>query len=74
MKNQENEKLGAMTPGAELHDVALQLTGLCDSLCSLSNETIGGGNFRDAQALAWSYECLAELANSLAKKLSELAP
>ncbi len=60
--------------GAGLYDKAVRLEGLAASLCLLSCETISCGNFRDAQQLAWSYECLAELANSLANELSDAAP
>ena len=58
----------------ELGDAAIELTGLCEVLCSQTQETIGAGEFKDAQKLAWSYDCLATLASKLARALSDAAP
>ncbi len=57
-----------------LQDAAIQLTGLCEVLCLHTQETIGRGDFTEAQNLAWSYECLAALAGKFAQELSDAAP
>ena len=60
--------------GVALHDEAIHITGLCETLCNMSLETISMEYFNDAQNLSWSYKCLAKLANELAEKLSDVAP
>ena len=57
-----------------LQDAAIELTGLCEVLCSQMQETIGVGDFKGAQKLAWAYDCLASLAGKLARELSDAAP
>lgn len=57
-----------------LNDEAIRISGLSEALCALSIETILSGNLRHAQNLSWSYECLADLAMTLAAKLEEIAP
>jgi hypothetical protein len=57
-----------------LQNAAIELTGLCEVLCSRLQETIGMGDFRKAQSLSWSYDCLAVLAEKLARELSDAAP
>ena len=57
-----------------LQDAAIELTGLAEVLCSQTQETIGAGDFRNAQKLAWAYDCLASLAEKLARELSDAAP
>ena len=54
-------------------DAAVELTGLCEVLCSSLHESIGAGDFKQAQKLAWSYDCLAVLAEKLARELSDAA-
>lgn len=54
-------------------DAAVELTGLCEVLCSSLQESIGDGDFKQAQKLAWSYDCLATLATNLARELSDAA-
>ncbi len=58
----------------KLQDAAIELTGLAEVLCSQTQETIGAGNFQNAQKLAWAYDCLASLAGKLARELSDAAP
>lgn len=57
-----------------LQDASIELTGLAEVLCSQTQETIGVGDFRSAQKLAWAYDCLASLAEKLARGLSDAAP
>jgi len=57
-----------------LQDASIELTGLAEVLCSQMQETIGVGDFRNAQKLAWAYDCLASLAYKLARELSDAAP
>jgi hypothetical protein len=60
--------------GAELNDQAVQITGLAESLCFVSGETIVTNDFSRAMQLAWAYEALAETAQVLASRLKEVAP
>ena len=57
-----------------LHAAAIELAGLSEVLCSQMQETIGQGDFTDAQNLAWAYDCLSALAAKLASELSDAAP
>ena len=57
-----------------LHAAAIELAGLSEVLCSQMQETIGQGNFKNAQNLAWAYDCLSTLAEKLASELSDAAP
>jgi hypothetical protein len=57
-----------------LQNAATEITGLCEVLCSQLQETIGAGDFKSAQKLAWSYDCLATLAEKLARELSDATP
>lgn len=57
-----------------LNDEAIRITGLAESLCFVSGETVVTGDFKSAQNLSWAYECLAGAANALAKRLREVAP
>jgi hypothetical protein len=60
--------------GAELYDLAIQLSGLCDVLRDHACETISCGDFKNAIDLSWSYSCVSSLAKNLAEKLSDIAP
>ena len=57
-----------------LQKASIELTGLSEVLCSQMQETIGQGDFTNAQNLAWAYDCLSALAAKLASELSDAAP
>lgn len=66
--------LGAEAMIDKLQDRSIELTGLAEVLCSQMQETVGCGDFNDAQKLAWAYDCLSTLAFNLARELSDIAP
>lgn len=58
-----------------LTEEAIVINGLADTLSIMCGEYIfNASDLNHAQKIAWSYEALAKLAQSLADKLSEIAP
>lgn len=61
--------------GRDLTEEAIVINGLADTLSIMCGEYIfNASDLNHAQKIAWSYEALAKLAQSLADKLSEIAP
>ena len=59
---------------ADLYDKAVEITGLADTLCFVTVQTVLNGDFKEAQKLAWAYKCLGDVAYELARRLSDAAP
>lgn len=60
--------------GAELVNSAIELTGLCEVLCTQMQETIGGCDFTEAVNLACAYNCLSAIAEKIGQDLRDNSP